>query len=314
MKSRVSKSKCEISLTGIITPINLSHLSTSGLAGPPLSLSICLALYGTCVRVQRMEGEKDEGKSQRRVSKLLVFFFSPTAGQRQPGQEAPSCPSTICRAPGAARIYPHRACEQQPPHPPSIQHPAPSRRRKQPVRGDLRFFREAGTSVLYSSNTATHTSKQTPYLETPPRWMSPVGGGQVTSVIFAPTSEPGERTAYLDMCVGLRHPEARIDGEHMVSVSWRPQAALLLPALKTHGDLVECQTSMWSLKIDPLRQQQHRVSYLRDPYQRQDPNKAPSRRFTPATRTNVEGPDCGHTLARHLISDIHHILTRGDSL
>lgn len=170
------------------------------------------------------------------------------------------------------------------------------------------------SSVLYSSNTATHTSKQTPYLETPPRWMSPVGGGQMTSVIFAPTSEPGERTAYLDMCVGLRHPEARIDGEHMVSVSWRPQAALLLPALKTHGDLVECQTSMWSLKIDPLRQQQHRVSYLRDPYQRQDPNKAPSRRFTPATRTNVEGPDCGHTLARHLISDIHHILTRGDSL
>lgn len=148
MKSRVSKSKCEISLTGIITPINLSHLSTSGLAGPPLSLSICLALYGTCVRVQRMEGEKDEGKSQRMVSQLLVFFFSPTAGQRQPGQEAPSCPSTICRAPGAARIYPHRACEQQPPHPPSIQHPAPSRRRKQPVRGDLRFFREAGTGKL----------------------------------------------------------------------------------------------------------------------------------------------------------------------
>lgn len=125
MKSRVSKSKCEISLTGIITPINLSHLSTSGLAGPPLSLSICLALNGTCVRVQRMEGEKDEGKSQRMVSKLLVFFFSPTAGQRQPGQEAPSCPSTICRAPGAARIYPHRACEQQPPtHPASsTQHP-----------------------------------------------------------------------------------------------------------------------------------------------------------------------------------------------
>lgn len=92
--------------------------------------------------------------------------------------------------------------------------------------------------------------------------MSPVSGEQMTSVIFAPTSEPGERTAYLDMCVGLRHPEARIDEEHMVSVSWRPQAALLLPALKTHRDLVECQTSMWSLKIDPLRQQQHRVSYL----------------------------------------------------
>lgn len=54
-------------------------------------------------------------------------------------------------------------------------------------------------------------------------------------IVFAPTAKPSERTAYLDMSVGLRHPEARIDEGHMVSVSWsncRPQAALLLPAPK----------------------------------------------------------------------------------
>jgi len=56
----------------------------------------------------------------------------------------------------------------------------------------------------------------------------------MTRVIFA-TPKPSEGTAYLDMCVGLRHPEARIDEGHMVRVSCsncRPQAALLLPAPK----------------------------------------------------------------------------------
>lgn len=38
-------------------------------------------------------------------------------------------------------------------------------------------------------------------------------------VMSKPTSELAEITVYLNACVGLSHPEARIDEVHMVSVS-----------------------------------------------------------------------------------------------
>lgn len=117
----------------------MSHFSTSSVTRLPLSLSSCFTVHGVCEYLED-GGQKAKGESVHGLP-AVIFFFSPTAGQRQPGQEAQSCPSTICHAPGAARIYPHRGSEQRslliPP--PSIQHPAPSRRRKQPVRGDLCF-------------------------------------------------------------------------------------------------------------------------------------------------------------------------------
>lgn len=63
---------------------------------------------------------------------------------------------------------------------------------------------------------------------------------------------------------------------------------------------------MQHLKIDTLRQQQRRVSYLQDPYQRQEPRhqQITLKEIYTHHSANGKGPDSGHTLARHPIS--HH--------
>lgn len=71
---------------------------------------------------------------------IVFFSFSPTTGQRNPGQEAPSYPFTICHATGAARISPPQSLQAaallKPPLS-SHEHLAPSVREKQPVKADL---------------------------------------------------------------------------------------------------------------------------------------------------------------------------------
>ena len=109
---------------------HLCHNSTSTIMGLALSLSgsVCHPIHGVHTCVSRKDRERNGGgkMTEKSVHGLpaVLFFFSPTAGQRQPGHEGPSCSSTICHAPGAARTYPHKPCEQQPSVPPT--HPAPS--------------------------------------------------------------------------------------------------------------------------------------------------------------------------------------------
>lgn len=57
----------------------------------------------------------------------------------------------------------------------------------------------------------------------------------ITRGILALVSKPRSGTAYLRMSMSLFHPQAGIEEMHMLTFFWsywRPQATLLLPALK----------------------------------------------------------------------------------
>lgn len=128
MKSTSSEVKVWNTLIeAIIIPIHVSHFNTSTILKVYFFHLVALSPTQCMMPVWVFRGWRDGRMEEKSMHGLpaVIFFFSPTAGQRQPGQEAPSCPSTICRAPGAARIYPHRACEQPSlfPHTPSKQHP-----------------------------------------------------------------------------------------------------------------------------------------------------------------------------------------------
>ena len=94
------------------------------------------------------EGSEDGRKKPAHGLPATRFLLLPHRRSKtaRPGSPHPAPqPSAVPQElPGSTPTEPVSSS----PHPPSIQHPAPSRRRKQPVRGDLRFFREAGTIKL----------------------------------------------------------------------------------------------------------------------------------------------------------------------
>lgn len=153
-----------------------------------------------------------------------------------------------------------RSCQDLPPWslwaavlliPPTTQHPAPNHRRNQPERGSV-FKKGQDLSHIISLLTHGNSYKSVQICSTSTGWYNqfvPVtdtlfGDVSVMVVphqtaskyeIFALKSKPSKRIDYLDTCMGPCRPEARIDEEHMGSVSWsncRLQAGLLLPAPK----------------------------------------------------------------------------------
>jgi len=117
-----------------------------------------------------MEGEKMKEKSFPLPLFFPSLFFTRSAGSKTAGPRKPRapCPRTICRGPGSCQDGPPRSrvrqrpCLSPPPHTHThTQHPAPSGRRKQPVRGDLCVRkgkdRKALASLCCISTSRAHT-------------------------------------------------------------------------------------------------------------------------------------------------------------
>lgn len=136
-------------IKAIIIAMPLSHFTAGTLSAPPLSLSGHLAVYGLCVSIWSTEGKKMKAKVTARSLPAYISFFSPLEdSQGRKPSPAPQPSAVPQELPGST---PTEALSGELCLLPltGIQHPAPSRRRKQPVRGDLCFRKVKERKALF---------------------------------------------------------------------------------------------------------------------------------------------------------------------
>jgi len=112
--------------------------------------SMCFAVYGIHVFRGSREGEAEKGRGKKSQCMVSQQFFSSSSPpppqvkdiQARKAHPAPQPSAVPQELPGSAPTEAVSSSPAYPPHPPAIQHPAPSRMERQPVRGDL-CFREA---------------------------------------------------------------------------------------------------------------------------------------------------------------------------